>query len=232
MDCSPPGLPVHHQLLELAQTHVHESVMPSNHLILCRPLLLLPLVFPSIRVFSSELAVRIRWPKYLARFIYNYTYMWASLVAQLVENPPSVWETWVGRCPGEGKGHALHYSCLENPMDRGAWRATVHGGSPRVKRDWATQHTHTYLYLQLLCIIIIENESFPPLGERWKTLRLEDIRHPSVLSPWRFVFLIKFSKVFRVQVSVWCAVNLWIFLFCWDSYPVVLITFIAQFFPS
>ena len=41
-----------------------ESVMPSSHLILCRPLLLLPSVFPSIRVFSSELVLRIRWPKY------------------------------------------------------------------------------------------------------------------------------------------------------------------------
>ena len=41
-----------------------ESVMPSNHLILCRPLLLLPLIFPTIRVFSSESVLRIRWPKY------------------------------------------------------------------------------------------------------------------------------------------------------------------------
>ena len=41
-----------------------ESVMPSNHLILCRPLLLLPSIFPSIRVFSNELTLRIRWPKY------------------------------------------------------------------------------------------------------------------------------------------------------------------------
>ena len=41
-----------------------ESVMPSNHLILCRPLLLLPSIFPSIRVFSSESVLRIRWPKY------------------------------------------------------------------------------------------------------------------------------------------------------------------------
>ena len=41
-----------------------ESVMPSNHLILCRPLLLLPLIFPSIRVFSNEPALHIRWPKY------------------------------------------------------------------------------------------------------------------------------------------------------------------------
>ena len=41
-----------------------ESVMPSNHLILCRPLLLLPSIFPSIRVFSNESALLIRWPKY------------------------------------------------------------------------------------------------------------------------------------------------------------------------
>ena len=41
-----------------------ESVIPSNHFVLCRPLLLLPLVFPSIRVFSNESALRIRWPKY------------------------------------------------------------------------------------------------------------------------------------------------------------------------
>src|SRR5574337_338810 len=41
-----------------------ESVMPSNHLILCRPLLLLPSIFPSIRVFSSESVLCIRWPKY------------------------------------------------------------------------------------------------------------------------------------------------------------------------
>ena len=41
-----------------------ESVKPSNHLILCRPLLLLPSIFPSIRVFSSESALHIRWPKY------------------------------------------------------------------------------------------------------------------------------------------------------------------------
>ena len=64
MDCSMLGLPVHHQLPELAQTHVHELVMPSNHLILCRLLLLLPSVFPSIRVFSDESVLCIRWPKY------------------------------------------------------------------------------------------------------------------------------------------------------------------------
>ena len=64
MDCSMPGLPVHHQLLESTQPLSTESVMPSNHLILCHPLLLLPSIFPSIRVFSSESVLCIRWPRY------------------------------------------------------------------------------------------------------------------------------------------------------------------------
>ena len=65
MNHSTPGLPVHHQLLKFTQTHVHQkSVMPSSHLILCHPLLLLPSIFCSIRVFSNQSALRIRWPKY------------------------------------------------------------------------------------------------------------------------------------------------------------------------
>ena len=59
-----PGFPVHHQLPELDQTHVQWSVMQSNHLILCCLRLLLPSIFPSIRVFSNESALRIRWPKH------------------------------------------------------------------------------------------------------------------------------------------------------------------------
>ena len=64
MNRSTPGLPIHHQLLETTQTHVHELVMPSNHLILSCPLLLLPSIFPSIRIFSNESVLHIRWPKY------------------------------------------------------------------------------------------------------------------------------------------------------------------------
>ena len=64
MNHSTPGLPVHHQLLEPPKRMSIESVMPSNHLILCRPLLLLPSIFPSIGVFSNESALRIRWSKY------------------------------------------------------------------------------------------------------------------------------------------------------------------------
>ena len=64
MDCSTPGFPFHHQLPELTRFVSLESVMPSNHLILCHPLLLQSSVFPSIRVFSNESVLLIRWPKY------------------------------------------------------------------------------------------------------------------------------------------------------------------------
>ena len=62
MNCSMPGLPLHH--LEFIQTHVHwagDAIQPSH---LCRPHLLPPSIFPSIRVFSSESVLHIRWPKY------------------------------------------------------------------------------------------------------------------------------------------------------------------------
>jgi len=64
MDCSMPGFPVHHQLLELAQTHVHwvgDAIQPSCPLLSPSPQ---PSIFPSIRVFSNESALHIRWPKY------------------------------------------------------------------------------------------------------------------------------------------------------------------------
>ena len=63
MDCIMPGFPVLHYLPKFAQTHI-QSMMPSNHLILCCSLLLLLSIFPSIRVFSSESDLPITWPKY------------------------------------------------------------------------------------------------------------------------------------------------------------------------
>ena len=63
MNRSTPGLPVHHQLPEFKLTSI-KSVMPFSHLILCCPLLLLPPIAPSIRVFSNESTLHMRWPKY------------------------------------------------------------------------------------------------------------------------------------------------------------------------
>ena len=65
----------------------------------------------------------------------------------------------LGRSPGGGNSNPFQYSCLENPMDRGAWWATV----PRVAEsdiDWATEHTHTYIYIYI-CLFSV---SIPLLG--------------------------------------------------------------------
>jgi len=70
MNRSMPGLPVHHQTRSSLRLMSIESVMPFNHLILCRPLLLLPPIPPSIRVFSNESTLRMRWPKYWS-FIFS-----------------------------------------------------------------------------------------------------------------------------------------------------------------
>ena len=64
MDCSTSGLPVHHKSWSLFKLTSIELVMPSNHLILCCRLLLLPSIFPNISIFSNESALHIRWPKY------------------------------------------------------------------------------------------------------------------------------------------------------------------------
>ena len=69
MDCRTPGFPVHHQLPDLLKIMSIESVMPSNHPILCYPLLLLPSVFPSIRIFSNESVLHIWWPKYIVTLL-------------------------------------------------------------------------------------------------------------------------------------------------------------------
>ena len=81
MDCSIPGFPVHPQFLELAQTHVHKSIMPSKHLILCCPPLLLPSIFLSIRVFSNESVLHITWPKYWSCFSVSPSNEYSGLIS-------------------------------------------------------------------------------------------------------------------------------------------------------
>ena len=64
VDCSMPCFPILHHLLELTQAHLHQVTDASNHLILCHAFLLLPSIFPRMRVFSNESALCIRWPNY------------------------------------------------------------------------------------------------------------------------------------------------------------------------
>ena len=126
-----------------------ESVMPSNHLILCCPLLLLPSIFPSIRVFSNESVLCITWPKYWS-FSFSlspsneYSHLpigtnpgreggfpGGSVVKNLPANAGDARDMGLipglGRSSAGGNGTPLQYSCLGNPKDRGAWWAIVHG---------------------------------------------------------------------------------------------------------
>ena len=109
-------------------------VMPSSHLILCHPLLLLPSIFPSIRVFSNESALCIRWPKYWS-FSFN--------ISSTNEHPGLIsFRMYFRNTNREGNGTPLQYSCLENPMDGGAWWAAVHGVSK--SRTWLSDFTFTF----------------------------------------------------------------------------------------
>ena len=82
MDCSTLGFPVHHQLPELLKLMSIESVMPSNNLILYCPLLLLPSIFPSIKFFSNESVLCIRWPKdWSFSFSISYSNEYSGLIS-------------------------------------------------------------------------------------------------------------------------------------------------------
>ena len=103
MDCIMPGFPVLHQLLELLKFMSIKLVMPSNHLMLCCPVLLLPSIFPSIRVISRESLILIRWPKYWS-FSFSISpsneysgliSFRTSLVVQMVKCLPTMQETQV-----------------------------------------------------------------------------------------------------------------------------------------
>ena len=189
-------------------------VIPSNHFILCRPLLLPPSIFPGIRVFSNESVLRIRWPKYWSfSFSISPSNEYSGLISFRIDcldllavqwtrksllqhhsskvsiylsiykiNQYIIWLTWhglymtldthevgfpgssvdkesackfrrhrrpglipgSGRSPGEGNGNPLQYFCLENPMDKGAWWATVHGGHKELDTTQVTEYTHMH----------------------------------------------------------------------------------------
>ena len=117
MDCSVPGFPVLYQLLELTQTHVHdESVMPYNHLILCHSLLLLSSIFPSIRVFSNESVLCIRWSKYWS---FNFSISLSNEYSRLI----SFWVDWLDLLAVQGALKSLlqHHSSKASIFQRSAF---------------------------------------------------------------------------------------------------------------
>ena len=135
MDCNTPGFPVHHQLLQLAQTHVHQSVMPTNHLIFCCPLLL-PSIFPSIRVFSSESVLCIMWPKYWS-FSMNPSNERSGLISFRNE--------WFDLLTVQGTLNSLfqHLKGLSSVFSNtSVWKDQFFGIQPSL---WSSSHIHTWL---------------------------------------------------------------------------------------
>ena len=115
INCSTPGFPVLHCLPEFAQLMSPESVMPSNHLI-SATILLLPSVFTSIRVFSSESALHIRWPKYWSfSFSIGPYNEYSGLTA--------FWIDWFGLLAAQGtlKSLLLHHSSKPSILQRSAF---------------------------------------------------------------------------------------------------------------
>ena len=140
-----------------------ESVMPSSHLILRHPLLLPPLIFPSIRVFPKESVLRIRWAKYWSfsfnispsKAVNNYTLLKhvmgfpsGSNDEESTCNVGDLGSTaGSGRSPGEGNSYPLQYSCLENSRERQAQQATLQAITKNQIHlsDW---HTHKTRYAE------------------------------------------------------------------------------------
>ena len=100
MNCSMPGLPVH-QLPEFIKLMPIKLVMPFSHLILCRPLLLLPPIPPSIRVFSSQSTLRIRWPNY---------WSFSFSISPSNEHPGLISFRWTGWISLQSKGLSRVFS--------------------------------------------------------------------------------------------------------------------------
>ena len=166
MDCSTPGFSVNHQLPEPTQTHIHPR---RCHLIVssCDPLLLLPSIFPSIRVFSNESVLLIRWPKFWSFSFYispsrehsrliPFRIDWFDLLGSSggsdgKNNACNMgdWGSVPGQedhPPGEVNGYPFQYSCLENSMDRGPGRLQFME-SQRVGHDCVTNTFTLNLYL-------------------------------------------------------------------------------------
>ena len=116
MNRSMPGLSLHHQLPEFTQITSIESVMPSSHLTLCRPLLLLPTIPPSIRVFSKESILRMRWPKY-------WSFSFSIIPSKEIPGLISFTMDWLGLLAVQGTLKSLlqHHSSKTSLLRRSAF---------------------------------------------------------------------------------------------------------------
>ena len=112
---SMPGFPVYHQLPEFTQTHIHWVSDACSNLILCCPLLLLPSIFPSIRIFWNEPFLHIKWPKYWS---FSFSISPSSEYLGLI----SLRMDWLGLLAAQGTLKSLlqHHSSKASILQRSA----------------------------------------------------------------------------------------------------------------
>ena len=135
MNCSTPGFPVFHYLLEVAQILSIEQVMPSNYLIFCHHFLLLPSIFPSIRVFSSESVFRIRWTKHWSFwFIVSPSNEYSGLISFRID-----WSDLLAVQSVPFSSAAQSCPTLWDPMNRSMPGLPVHHQYPEL----AQTHVHS-----------------------------------------------------------------------------------------
>ena len=133
VDYRTPGFPVPDYLLEFAQIHVHwvsDAIQPS----LCHPLLLLPLIFPSIRVFSDELALCLRWPKYWS-FSISTSNGYSGLISFRID--------WFDLLAAKGLSRVLSNTTIQKHQ--------FFIAQPSL---WSNSHTHTWLLNHVFTYVI------------------------------------------------------------------------------
>ena len=127
MNCSTPGIPVHHQFPQVYSNISTESVMPSKHLILCHPLLLSPSIFPSIRVFAHESVLPIRWSKY-------WSFSFSISPSNEHSGPISFKMDWLDLLAVQGT--------LKSLLQHHSWKPQFFGAQLSL---YANSHIHTWL---------------------------------------------------------------------------------------
>ena len=158
----PHARPPYHQLLEPTQTHVHhvsDAIQPTHPL---SSLLLLPSVFPSIRVFSNKSVLCIRWSKYWS-FSFSISpsneWQYIQYLLTFIDNLPQLFDIFssLGKIIGKGIGLFRYKAIWELVMDREAWRAPIHevARSRTQLSDWT--ELSIFGFINYLFTIVMNN---------------------------------------------------------------------------
>ena len=135
--------------------------------------------------------IQCRYIIYVCIYIYIYTHVYNTQVAQMIKCLPAMQETWVqplgptpgsGRSPGEGNGKPLQYSCLENPMDRGAWQVTDYGIAESNTSERLHFFFNIYIYIYIYIYIV---------SIRYYTMSLQDLAYDIKLGKTKLLIIKK-----------------------------------------